>query len=107
MHSMVSEGLDVIPGSNLSLEMKFGKVCLISQKLNKFPSVLMLGISQTFDDPVLSCYVYQKLSRSFINTVYILSINHSCLVESGFYCPSLKNKTKQVFSRKPMLVICL
>lgn len=73
MHSMVSEGLDVIPGSNLSLEMKFGKVCLISQKLNKFLSVLMLGISQTFDDPVLSCYVYQKLSCSFTNTVYILS----------------------------------
>lgn len=41
MHIMVSEGLNVIPGSNLSLEIKFGKVCLISQKLNKFLSVLM------------------------------------------------------------------
>jgi hypothetical protein len=40
MHSMVSEELNVIPGSNLTLEVKFGKVCLISQKLNKFPNVL-------------------------------------------------------------------
>lgn len=46
MHSMVSEGLDVTPGSNLSLEMEFGRVCLISQKLNMFPGVLTLGVSQ-------------------------------------------------------------
>lgn len=37
---MVSEELNVIPGSNLTLEVKVGKVCLISQKLDKFPMFL-------------------------------------------------------------------
>ena len=49
MHSMVSEELNFIPGSNLSLEMKFGKVSLISQKLSNFLNTLIWGIQETTD----------------------------------------------------------
>lgn len=57
----------------------------------------LTGTDGALDDPVLSCYMYRKL---FCLSIFF-PINRSCLVESGFYCPSLKNETSKCFQENP------
>lgn len=45
--SRVSEEFHFIPDSNLSLEVRFWKVCLISRKLSNFPNTSTEGIQES------------------------------------------------------------